>query len=92
MNKISVYRLAFALATTATALYAGCALVLLAAGRERAILFFNSLLHGLDVGPIVRMQMPWPEMLVGIVSVFVIAWLTGALIAVLYNVSRRDQK
>jgi hypothetical protein len=54
-------------------------------GAETTILFFNSLLHGLDVRPIIRMDVPLWEVLVGIVEIFIVGWLTGAAIAGIYN-------
>lgn len=54
-------------------------------GEETTILFFNSLLHGLDVRTIIRMDIPFWEVLTGIVEIFIIGWLTGATIAVIYN-------
>jgi hypothetical protein len=54
--------------------------------REVAIRFFNSLTHGVDWGPIMRFEMPWYEMLIGMTEVFILGWLVGATIAALYNI------
>lgn len=54
-------------------------------GREGSIFFFNSLLHGIDVTSIIRTDMPWWEMVMGLVETFILGWLTGAAIAAIYN-------
>ena len=56
-------------------------------GREGTIKFFNSLLHGLDVSNIIRMDIPLWEAGIGLVQTFVIAWLIGACVAMFYNIS-----
>jgi len=55
------------------------------AGKAGTMLFFNSLMHGLDVSSIIRMDMPWWEMIMGVIEVFILGWLTGATIASIYN-------
>lgn len=85
MNRINVKKFGFAMGLTGALLYAGCMVVMLTAGREGTINFFNSLLHGLDTSSIIRMDVPILEALMGIVQTFIIAWLTGALIAAFYN-------
>jgi hypothetical protein len=50
-----------------------------------SILFFNSLMHGIDVTSIIRTDMPWWEMAMGLVEIFILGWLTGATIASIYN-------
>ena len=51
-----------------------------------AIQFFNSLMHGVDVTTIMRWDMPWWETILGVIEIFVLGWLFGALIACCYNV------
>tara|TARA_R110000822_G_scaffold21771_3_gene69006 strand:- start:7190 stop:7465 length:276 start_codon:yes stop_codon:yes gene_type:complete len=85
MNRINVKKFGFAMGLTAAILYAGCMIVLATAGQEGSITFFNSLLHGLDSTSIIRVDVPIWEALIGIVQTFIIAWLTGALIAAFYN-------
>lgn len=53
------------------------------------VLLFNSLLHGIDVTSILRSSMPVMEMAVGLVETFILAWLVGASVAGVYNVSAR---
>jgi len=54
-------------------------------GHEGSIKFFNSLLHGLDVSSIVRMDIPLWEAAIGITETFVLGWLIGACVAGFYN-------
>lgn len=85
MHNLSVKRLGFAFGTTAALLYLGCVFVMLTVPRETVIRFFNSLLHGWDVTPIMRWDMPWWEALLGVMETFILAWLVGAAVAALYN-------
>jgi hypothetical protein len=85
MHNLSVKRLGFAFGATAALLYLGCVFVMLTVPRETVIRFFNSLLHGWDVTPIMRWDMPWWEALLGVVETFILAWLVGAAVAALYN-------
>ncbi|PIB38596.1 DUF5676 family membrane protein [Maribacter sp. 4G9] len=85
MNRLNVKKFGFAMGLTGAIIYAGCMIVLATAGQEGSITFFNSLLHGLDTTSIIRMDVPVWEALIGIVQTFIIAWLTGALIAAFYN-------
>jgi len=85
MYRLNVKKFGFAMGLTATLLYAGCMIVLATTSQEGSITFFNSLLHGLDTTNIIRMDVPLSEALIGIVQTFIIAWLTGALIAAFYN-------
>lgn len=47
---------------------------------------FYALLHGLDTSAIIRVDIPWWEALMAIVQTFILGWLTGALVAAIYNV------
>ncbi len=85
MNRISIWRFSMAWGITGALLYFGCILVMWTVGRENTIFFFNSLLHGLDVEPIIRMDIPWWEAVMGIIETFVLGWLIGGVIASIYN-------
>tara|TARA_R110000782_G_scaffold121061_1_gene212123 strand:- start:678 stop:959 length:282 start_codon:yes stop_codon:yes gene_type:complete len=85
MNRINIKKLGFSVGITGAILYVGCMIVMLTAGQEGTIKFFNSLLHGLDVSSVIRMNVPLLEALIGIVQTFIIGWLIGAAIAVFYN-------
>lgn len=85
MDKIHPKRAGLALGAGFALVYVGCAAVMLTAPREAAVRFFNSLTHGVDWGPIMRWDMPWWEALLGVVEVFILGWLLGAFVAVVYN-------
>ncbi len=51
-------RFGLAWGMTFAILYLECVLVMTLVAREAIILFFNSLFHGLDLGPIIRMDAP----------------------------------
>lgn len=89
MDAISPKRLGFALAATSALLYLGCVFVMMTVPKEAAISFFNSMLHGIDVTPIMRWEMPISEMVMGILETFILFWLVGATIAVFYNLGAR---
>ncbi len=86
-NAINARRLGVAVGSTGVLFYLACILTMSTAPRDKAILFFNSLLHGIDVTPILREHVPIGEVLLGIVSTFVLGWFAGALIAGFYNLS-----
>jgi len=59
--------------------------------QDVAIRFFNSLMHGVDVTTIMRSDMPLWEMALGVVEIFVVDWLFGAVIAGSYNCCGKSQ-
>ena len=89
MNTINIKRFAIAVGLTSVLLYLGCILVMLIAGREGTIFFFNSLLHGLDISTIVNMKLSLLESLLGLIETFILGSLVGASIAVMYNFSAK---
>lgn len=89
MSRINVKKLGFAFGSTGALLYIGCILVMATVGRDGTIKFFNSLLHGLDVSAVIRMDVPFWEALIGIVETFILAWLVGACIAAIYNATMK---
>ncbi len=90
MIRINVLKFGIAWGVTAALLYAGCIILMMSVGREGTILFFNSLLHGLDVSGVIRMDVPWWEAGLGFFQSFVLAYLCGACIAGIYNFSLRE--
>lgn len=85
MKTISIKKLGMATGLTGALLYLGCMVVMFTVGREGSVKFFNSLLHGLDVSTIIRMDMPLWGACLGIIQTFILGWLIGACIASLYN-------
>ena len=89
MEAIDIRRFGMASGSTAALLYLGCVFVMSTVSRETQVLFFNTLLHGIDVTPVLRTTMPAWEMVIGFVEIFVLAWLIGASIASIYNFAAR---
>lgn len=87
MNQINFKKFGLAFGITGVFLYIGCALVMLILGQAGTISFFNTLLHGFDVSSIIRMDISLAEELFGLALTFILGWLTGASIAVIYNFS-----
>ena len=92
MRTLSVTRFGFALAMGSALSYIGCVFVMMTVPQDVAIRFFNSIMHGVDVTPIMRWDMPWWEMVVGVLEIFILGWLFGAIIAVFYNLGSKQTK
>ncbi|HIB47217.1 MAG TPA: hypothetical protein EYO35_02810 [Flavobacteriaceae bacterium] len=92
MHRLNVKKLGFAFGLTGTIIYLGCMIVMATAGREGSIVFFNSLLHGLDTTNVIRMDVPLLEVLMGIVQTFILWWLIGASIGAFYNAQIKIKK
>jgi hypothetical protein len=91
-NMIDIRKFGLAIGTTFALLYLGCVFVVVTAGKKASVIFFNSLLHGIDVSSIIRIDMPIWEMALGVVAIFILGWLTGATIAGIYNFPIRGRK
>ena len=85
MNRINVKKFGFAFGLTGALVYLGCMVVMATVGQEGSIVFFNSLLHGLDSTSIIRVDVPLLEALFGVIQTFILGWLIGACIAAFYN-------
>lgn len=85
MNHINIKKFGLAFGITGALLYFGCAIVMLILGHDSTVKFFNTLLHGLDVSSIIRMDVAPIEVLLGLVQTFILSWLIGACIAAVYN-------
>ncbi|REJ65723.1 MAG: hypothetical protein DWQ31_17450 [Planctomycetota bacterium] len=92
MHTLSVTRFGFALAMASALSYVGCVFVMMTVPKDVAINFFNSIMHGVDVTSIMRWDMPWWEMFVGVLEIFILGWLFGAIIAVFYNIGMKNKK
>jgi hypothetical protein len=86
-HNINIKKFGFAFGITGALLYFGCASVMLLLGRDSTVKFFNTLLHGLDVSSIIRMNISAIEVLLGLIQTFILSWLIGACIAAVYNIS-----
>ncbi len=85
LNHISIKKFGLAFGATGAMMYLGCALVMLILGHESSVKIFNTLLHGIDVTAIIRMDISPVEEIFGIVQTFILGWLIGACIAAIYN-------
>jgi hypothetical protein len=84
-NNINAKKFGFAVGITLSLFYLGCIIVMATAGHDGAVKFFNSILHGLDVSSIIRMDIPLRDATIGLIVTFILGWLFGAGIAVFYN-------
>ena len=91
MNRIDVKKFGLSFGLTGALLYFGCILVMATVGRDGTVAFFNSLLHGLDVSSILRIEIPLWEAGIGIIETFIFGWLVGASIAAFYNASLKEK-
>lgn len=89
MVQIHVKRFGFACGITGVILYLGCILLMATVGKDGTIIFFNSLLHGIDVSSVIKMDVPVTEALMGIAQTFILGWLIGACMAAFYNVTMK---
>lgn len=92
MGVINIKRFGFAFGTAAALFYLGCMFVMAIVGKEMSVHFFNSLLHGIDVSSIIRINVPLTEALMGIVETFILGWFMGAIIASIYNFGQTEKK
>lgn len=85
MHRLNIKKLGFAFGLTGALIYLGCMIVMATAGQEGTILFFNSLLHGLDTSNVIRMDVSLLEAFFGFIQTFILGWLIGASIGAFYN-------
>lgn len=90
MDHISYQKLGNAVGTTGVLFYLGCVLLMTIGGEKFSIFFFNSILHGLDTTNVIRMHIPVWESAVGIVLTFILGWLFGTGIALIYNLQSKN--
>jgi hypothetical protein len=91
MQPIHVQRFSLAFGVASALLYVGCAVFMAIMGKQSTVVFFNSLLHGLDVRLIIRMDVPFQDTLIGIIETFIMGWLFGAVIGLVYNFGREEK-
>ena len=85
MQPLNVQRFSLAFGVASALLYLGCVVFMAILGKQTTIIFFNSLLHGLDVRLIIRMDVPFQDTIIGIIETFILGWLFGVVISVVYN-------
>jgi hypothetical protein len=79
--------LGLAVGATGLVFYLGCMLTMATVPHDAAVIFFNSLLHGFDVEPVLRTSVPVSQVMLGLASTFGLGWLAGAMVAGIYNLS-----
>ena len=84
--------LGLAFGATSVLFYLGCMLTMATVPHDAAVVFFNSLLHGLDVEPILKTGVPFSQVALGLVTTFILGWFAGVLIAGIYNLSKGKGK
>ncbi len=92
MPHLNPRRLGLAFGATGVVFYVGCMLTMATVPRDSAVTFFNSLLHGLDVAPILKTSVPPAQVVLGLITTFILGWFAGVLIAGIYNLSLRMGK
>jgi hypothetical protein len=89
MNRINIKKFGLAFGLTGVLLYLGCMILMFTVGHDGTVVFFNSLLHGMDLSSVIRMDIPLWEACIGMIETFVLGWLIGACIAAFYNLSSK---
>lgn len=89
MKELSVVRMGLSLGAALAVVYTGCVVLMTTLSPDQTVAFFNTLIHGIDVAPIMRWEMAWWEAIIGVVQTFILGWFFGALIASLYNLLDR---
>ena len=82
-------RLGLACGIAASVFYVSCVLAMAVVGREPLILYFNSVLHGLDVSSVLRAKIGPLESLFGLINIMALGWLFGAFTGAFYNFANR---
>lgn len=87
--RLNPIRLGLGFGTTGVVFYLGCMFTMAIVPHEKAVVFFNSLLHGFNIEPILRTGVPANEVALGLIITFVLGCLAGLTIAAFYNLGLR---
>jgi len=90
--RLNPIRLGWGFGATGVVFYLGCMLTMATVPREKAVVFFNSLLHGLNVEPMLKTSVPAGEVVLGLITTFILGWFAGVLIAGFYNLGLRTPR
>ena len=85
MTTLCIRRFALAVGLTFALAHLGCVLLMLVLPRAIVIRFSNTLTYGVDWAPVARWQIPLWEAALGLVGVFILGWIAGAVVAAIYN-------
>ncbi|MGK0172816.1 MAG: hypothetical protein ACI9W2_004557 [Gammaproteobacteria bacterium] len=61
-----------AFGSTGVVFFLGCMLTMASVSHDQAVVFFNSLLHGLDAGPILKTSVSASPVALGLVTIFIL--------------------
>lgn len=92
MNTINPKKFGLSIGATFAMLYTACMIVIMTVGKEGVVFLFNTIFHGIDVTSLIRTTMPWYNMAIGLIEIFIIGWLLGATIASIYNFGIKNEK
>ena len=70
--RLNPIRLGLGFGATGVVFYLGCMFTMAIVPREKAVVFFNSLLHGFNIEPILRTGVPAGEVALGLISTFIL--------------------
>jgi hypothetical protein len=91
--KLHPTRFGFAIGITVAIIYTACITVSLCLGNEAIAEYIGYLAHGFDLSALVKnTPLQFGDALIGIAEWFVIGWLIGSLIAVVYNASMKTSR
>ncbi len=90
MRTLNAKKLGLALGATGVIMYLGCICLMLVAGQKGTIWLFNSILHGLDISSVSRMNVPLGETMIGIILTFGLGWVSGFLIGTIYSMGQHE--
>lgn len=85
MNRINAKLMGLACGLTGMLLYIACMIAMAIIGHNGSVKIANSLLHGLDVSSIIRMEVPILESVMGILESFILFGIIGVCISGFYN-------
>lgn len=92
MNRLNIKRFALAWGLTGALLYAGHVILVLTIGSQTTLKFLYNALYGLDVSKITEMDTLLLEVSLGMAETFIQGGVTGACIALIYNISLSGKK
>ena len=77
--------LGLSIGLTFVLLHVGCIFIMYYLGHDGTVSFFNNMFHGMDFSTVVRMDVPFTEMLAGSIELFIAGTFIGFCIAGFYN-------
>ena len=92
LARLNPKRLGLGFGATGVVFYLGCMLTMATVPREKAVVLFNSLLHGFNVESILKTSVPAGEVVLGLITTFILGWIAGVLVAGFYNLGLRTPK